>query len=225
MSPALPLPYEKSGPARYAYVSATRERVLEVSRAHASDLGLVAVKQDTSSISFSFTRWGSRWGGFELRVRASQEEKGQTRAVFSPVTGYGLAGIQDDLQRIGDSFADGVCSELADQGAKVSFEGLGKHHGDLARSHRRESFARKLYLGLVASIVPVAALAGIFLTPWWGMAIAFAFWILVAMQWCLYARWRMLGAKGTQQFVLNISLSAFALLATVIFVFVPRGGQ
>ena len=75
-----------------ALVSAPPERVLGVTRAWAKDLGLVEIGSDASSVTFSFTRWSTRPGGFKIRVSASPDKRGQTKTVFIPNTGNDSGG-------------------------------------------------------------------------------------------------------------------------------------
>ena len=196
----------------------------EASRKWGKALGLVETQTDASSITLSFSRYARYWQGLEIKVNVSREKKGQTLVAFYPTMRAVNPSVTQDAQRMAERFASRVCSDLASQGASVTPEDLGKRPEDAERYRRRTRFTLVLYWGLLWLIIPGTAVGALLAKPWWEGAIMVPVWIIVLTRWGIYARFRFLGARSRLMYWIWVMGCAFAVMATLIFVFLPPIG-
>jgi hypothetical protein len=207
--------------AQTATVSVTPEEVREASRQWAKDVGWITVSDGDGPLVFQSGRQGIMNGGVELEVD-THRNRAKTDVRFEAVSHYTVFGVDKELTRVVESFADGVLSALLGAGATLENTSLGHspHHRNHLRA--REAFRKWLLRYAVVACLPVALGVGL-ATRQVPLIVVAILWTLGLGPFTLVMRMRTLGMRARVYMVAMWLWFALMVIVTPPFILLGLG--
>lgn len=201
-----------------ATASGDSQEVREVTTEWARDLGWRPVAMGDAFLLFAL-RGHPLWGGPEAEVSAYTSDD-TTRVQFLIRASSAYPGLEAELARAAEAFANGVCYELARRGRRVSPGYLAEPRQNRGRLTAIERIRRPAHWAILAALVPLPVVVGL-LTLNSYLAVAALGWLMTLFFTEHVIRLRTVGMRATLQIALIVCTAPAALGCTIAGILEP----